>query len=41
MSKENERDHRSLPLFKKPFSVRVREGWGNFAKGEAKVSVLL
>lgn len=41
MSKENERDHMSLPLFKRPFSIRVREGWESFAKGEAKLRELV
>lgn len=38
--KENRGDM-SLPLFQRPFRVRVREGWEKFLKGEEKLRALI
>lgn len=41
MTDENKKENISLPLFKRPFSARVREGWENFLKKEKKLRRLI
>ena len=41
MANKNEQADLSLPMFQRPFRVRVREGWETFSKGEAKLRQLI
>lgn len=41
MNKKEEKVDMSLPLFQRPFRVRVREGWEKFLKGEEKLRALI
>lgn len=39
--KEKKSDDMSMPLFERPFRTRVREGWENFLKDEAKLRQMI
>ncbi|MBD5552613.1 MAG: hypothetical protein HDQ96_15840 [Lachnospiraceae bacterium] len=41
MADEIKKEDMGLPVFKRPFSVRVREGWENFLKKEKKLRRLI